>query len=58
MKERGYDNRHRILAEYDFDPRSDIKMADTGAWEWTSHKTALSAKVEQYFYLRNEDGSP
>jgi hypothetical protein len=57
MKDRDYVNRQRILVEYDYNPRSDIKIADTGAWEWTNHKTGLSAKVEQYFYLRNEDGS-
>jgi hypothetical protein len=54
---RQYADRHRILAEHDFDPATDVRVGDNGLLEWSSDKPALHAAVREFFAARKEDGS-
>lgn len=53
--DRGYDERHRILAEHDFDPQCDLRQDAEGAWLWASEKPELHRQVARYFLSRRED---
>jgi hypothetical protein len=55
LSDRGYGQRHRLLA--DFDPFTDIALAPQGCWRWSSDKPELHAAVRRYFESRNEDGT-
>jgi hypothetical protein len=54
--DRGYRKRYGILAEHDFDPARDLRLADNGTWAWADPNGVLAADVEAYFYSRFEDG--
>jgi hypothetical protein len=56
LRDRRYRSRHRPLQEFKFDPRQDIRISPSGAWEWASEKTELHQFVSRYFQERNEDG--
>lgn len=56
-KNRGYNDRMKILAESDFDPALDIQAGSSGCWEWASDKPLLRSQVEAYFRSRREDGA-
>ncbi len=49
--------RHQHLAQFDFDPFTDIALAPSGAWRWNSDKRDLHAFVNGYFASRKEDGT-
>lgn len=53
---RNYGNRHEILSSSKFDPASDITMADSGAWQWSTDKLEMVNRVSEYFMDRKEDG--
>jgi hypothetical protein len=53
---RRYVLRNRELAEFAFDPRSDLRIGDSGAWEWASGKPAMHSWAVEYFSQRCEDG--
>jgi hypothetical protein len=53
---RRYGARHRGIAEFDFDPSTDIALAPGGPWRWSSPKSALHDYVRDYFASRQEDG--
>ncbi len=55
MKDRGYGKRHRITAEYKFDPGADIELADNGTWKWTVEDSDLARAIAEYFFTRCED---
>lgn len=57
ISDRRYMERHKDLAQIDFDPSTDIVVDSDGVWEWSNDKKKLHDFVKQYFYLRNEDGS-
>jgi len=48
--------RHQQLAQFDFDPFTDLALAPGGAWRWNSAKRDLHAFVNGYFASRKEDG--
>lgn len=54
IRHRSYFGRHRVLAECDFDPVTDLRFSDTGAWEWA--RSDLPEKAAAYFCSRAEDG--
>lgn len=56
FEHRGYDDRHRILAEHDFRPELDLRRGAGGAWLWATPKRELHRRVEAYFVSRREDG--
>lgn len=54
--DRGYGKRYAVLAEFDFDPYTDITVTDGGCWRWATPKTAMHERVARYFTARREDG--
>jgi len=56
MGDRMYYRRHGALAEYDFDPCTDITAGSDGCWKWSSPKRELHAYCRQFFENRFEDG--
>lgn len=54
-KNRFYQERHRILEDYDFDPNSDIELSKQGVWKWASEKIQLQKAVKSYFRHRDDD---
>lgn len=57
LSDRGYEKRHRGLAQFNFDPTTDIHLDDNGCWCWSSEKPDLHAYLSGYFQSRREDGS-
>jgi hypothetical protein len=57
LENRRYQLRHSDLARHDFDPWTDIRLSDDGAWRWASDKPALHALLSDYFHSRQDDGS-
>ncbi len=53
---RQYDDRHKILAEHDFDPETDLVLDEEGCWTWAPGREALASAVERYFDSRDDDG--
>jgi hypothetical protein len=53
--DRMYKERANWLAEHDFDPDTDIALADSGCWEWASRKPELHRKLQEYYSLQRED---
>jgi hypothetical protein len=56
-RDRGYDNRWRILVENQFDPVVDLKKNAEGLFELTNRNVALREAIRSYFRSRNEDSS-
>ncbi len=56
LSQRRYPERHENMAEYGFDPASDIAITEEGCWRWNSDKRDLHDYLEGYFRQRNEDG--
>jgi hypothetical protein len=56
MDNRKYVIRNRELAKFNFNPYDDIKIGETGLWEWATDKHGLHEWAEKYFSLRKEDG--
>lgn len=54
--DRGYGKRYEVLAEFDFDPCTDITATDSGCWRWSTPKTTMHERVAQYFTTRREGG--
>ncbi len=54
LKNRQYEERHKILSEMEFDPRKDIVLDGNGCWQWASEKPDLHRKVVNYFLNRRE----
>jgi len=55
LTDRRQRERHHQLAQFDFDPFTDIAVAASGAWRWNSGKRDLHAFVQRYFESRKED---
>jgi hypothetical protein len=53
---RRYVDRNRELAEFGFDPWTDLKVGPSGCWEWASRKPRLHRWASDYFGRRKEDG--
>jgi len=56
LADRRSSERHEQLAPFDFDPTSDIALADSGCWRWASDKPDMHRYVREYFAARREDG--
>ena len=56
LKHRRYSERNRMLAQFDFDPFTDIAVDREGCWRWNTAKPAMQDYVRQYFASRREDG--
>jgi hypothetical protein len=56
MEHRRYVLRNRELASFDFDPQRDLRVGESGAWEWNSNKPALHEWAVSYYASRKEDG--
>ena len=52
---RNYNHRSEYLANYSYDPRTDISLNDDNIWEWSNDKPILHDKVKNYFFEREED---
>ena len=57
LSNRRYQERHRDLEAFHFDPFTDIAVDEQGGWRWNSDKRELHAFVRRYFTSRNEDGA-
>ena len=55
---RRYAQRNKELFDLAFDPEQDVRISDTGCWEWASDKPALHAWARRYFVERKEDEDP
>jgi hypothetical protein len=55
---RRYMLRNRELAAFAFDPYNDLRISNSGAWEWASRKFPMHAWAAEYFGQRCEDGVP
>lgn len=57
LPDRQYVARHDKLAQFAFDPEQDIRIGQSGTWEWSSDKPELHQWMIEYFHQRQEDGS-
>jgi hypothetical protein len=55
IEHRGYDQRYRLLSEFEFDPEADIKVGSNGSWEWARKRPELAEFLKGYFASRNEE---
>jgi hypothetical protein len=58
MSNRRYVERAKQLVGFGFDPKVDLEIGASGAWEWASEKPELHAWAVEYFAQRNEDEVP
>jgi hypothetical protein len=56
IRDRRYSKRQSILADHDYDPRTDIALDEAGCWRWNSPKPEMHRRVREYFHSRMEDG--
>jgi hypothetical protein len=56
MEHRRYMQRNKELRSFDFDPDKDIRISETGCWEWATARPELHDWARQYFEERKEDG--
>ncbi len=57
-RDRDYTNRHAMLKEFAFDPEADLRLSESGCWEWASDKPGMHAWAAGYFARRREEGCP
>jgi len=55
IENRRYAQRNKELYQLGFDPRADIRIGETGCWEWASEKPELHTWARRYFEERRED---
>ena len=55
---RRYSERSRELLDIRFNPTRDLRIGNTGAWEWASRRPELHAWAADYFSRREEDATP
>lgn len=54
QENRRYESRDKILTDFKFDPRKDIKI-ENGLWKWNTKKFHMHKLVSNYFLERQED---
>jgi hypothetical protein len=54
-RHRRYRDRLLELAQYDFDPRADIRLGPSGCWQWATAKHEMHQYLVRYFDGRRED---
>jgi hypothetical protein len=52
---RNYRSRHRLLANFDFEPDLDLVIGPNGAWRWARSRPKLERFLVNYFNDRAED---
>jgi hypothetical protein len=52
---RNYSNRHRLFADFDFEPETDLVVGHNGAWRWARPRPELESFLTNYFIGRAED---
>lgn len=55
LENRRYTARYEGLAPFEFDPRDDIALDESGCWRWASDKPEMHRYVREYFLSRRED---
>jgi hypothetical protein len=55
IENRRYAQRNQELRELAFDPDTDIRIGNTGCWEWASERPELHTWARRYFEERKED---
>ena len=53
---RRYVLRNQQLANFNFNPTTDLRIGESGAWKWNSEKPALHQWAIDYYPTRKEDG--
>jgi len=56
LANRHYATRYDGFRHFAFDPRTDLRLSDSGAWSWSSAKPSMHGYVRRYFEKRCEDG--
>jgi hypothetical protein len=56
LSHRKKSDRHRVFAKFDFDPNVDIRIGESGQWEWSRPRPDLDDFLMNYFISRAEDG--
>jgi hypothetical protein len=56
LQDRQYTRRLEGLAEFNFDPFTDIALDPSGCWRWMGNKVEMYEYVRNYFESRREDG--
>jgi len=56
VENRGYVDRQKGLAGFDFDPDIDLRIGQNGAWDWARPRPDLESFIRKYFMSRAEDG--
>ena len=56
VENRGYVDRQKALANFDFDPDIDLRVGQNGAWDWARPRPDLESFIRKYFMSRAEDG--
>ena len=54
LRNRKYMERHDIILNHGYDPRTDIKLINN-VYEWSSNKVGMHNDIKQYFLDRKED---
>ncbi len=52
---RKYSTRHRLLADFGFEPDADLVKGPNGAWQWARPRGELERVLANYFVERAED---
>ena len=55
LARRRYGARNKIIRRHAFNPLTDLRLNEQGAWEWASDKDALHRELAAYFHSRRED---
>lgn len=55
IENRRYVQRNQELLALGFDPATDVRIGETGCWEWASDKPDLHGWARRYFVERRED---
>jgi hypothetical protein len=56
IRDRAYSKRNQEFGRFEFDPRADVYLDESGLWRWKTHKPCLHEWAGQYFVGRKEDG--
>jgi hypothetical protein len=56
MRRRNYRICRKILNDYNFDPKTDLKVSEDGVFEWQDGREKIQKQVKKYFKQRNEEG--
>jgi hypothetical protein len=57
MANRRYVHRNKELERFGFDPALDLKVGESGCWEWNRPRPLLQQWAIRYFHDRQEDGA-